>query len=353
MRDVADLAGVALTTVSRAFSAPEKVSPETLRRIESASRDLNYTINLNARSLRRKSSGVVLVLLPDIGNPFFALVLKGIEETARSHDRVILVGDTDNDAAVASSYARQLEARSADALILLDGALPQGAPMRRRERPAYPVVAISERIGGAGVSFVGIDNRAAAADLVRFLGRLGHQRIAHISGPPGNILTKERLQGFRDALSEMSAPATARVVSGDFSIQSGRAAARRILAESPRPTAIFAANDEMAMGAIHESKLAGIRVPQDISVAGFDDIGFAEIYDPSITTIRQPRREMGRAAMELVIARLQGRSSPPNEIILGYELVERGSTGAPGAAPRTQSRAAAVPNGQAGFGQEQ
>ena len=134
MRDVADFAGVALTTVSRAFSEPDKLSPATLRRIQSASRELGYTVNFNARSLRRKSSGLLLVLLPDIGNPFFSLVLKGIESAAREGGRVLLIGDTGSDASLADNCAGQLDAGAVDGLILIDGRLPFAPESRGRSR---------------------------------------------------------------------------------------------------------------------------------------------------------------------------------------------------------------------------
>lgn len=329
MRDVADLAGVGLTTVSRAFSEPDKVSPETLQRIESAVRDLGYTVNMNARSLRGRKSGLVLVLLPDIGNPFFSLVLKGVEEAARATGRVILIVETRRDTTPAQSYTTQsymsqLDARRIDGMLVLDGSFPLEPPSGT-EDGRYPIVAVTERAATEGLSYVGVDNVAAARAIVMFLARMGHRDIAHIAGTPHTVTATERLRGFRDALAELGRPAEAVTVEhGDFSIASGRAAARRILARAQRPTAIFAASDEMAMGAIHELKTAGLRVPQDISVAGFDDIGFSEVFDPPITTIRQPRQEMGRLAMEMVVRRLED-DAPPEDAVLPFELIERAS----------------------------
>ena len=329
MRDVAETAGVALTTVSRAFSDPAKLSPNTLRRIASASADLDYTINLNARALRAKTSGVVLVLLPDIGNPFFSLVLKGIEEAARESGRVLLIGDTGPDGALSENYAGQVEARTVDGMILLDGRLPYRPGSRGRIRIMQsPLVALSERVAAAGIPYVGIDNVAAAREVAAFLADLGHTAVAHIAGPSGSSLTEERARGFAQGARDRGLSLLGSV-EGDFSVSSGREAAAAMLRWHKRPTAIFASNDEMAMGAIHAVKAAGLTVPGDLSVVGFDDIGFSEIHAPPLTTVCQPRRAMGRAALELVVARIEGRPLPERTVTLHHELVVRASAGPP------------------------
>ena len=277
MRDVAERAGVSLTTVSRAFSDPDKLSPATLRRIADASAELHYTVNLSARSLRKRSAGMLLVLLPDIGNPFFSLVLKGIEEGAREGGRVLLIGDTGSDATLADAYAGQLDAGTVDGMILIDGRLPfaPNSPARARLLRA-PVVALSERVDDPSIPFVGIDNRAAGREVAHFLADLGHRRLAHIAGPPANGLTALRAQGFADGARERGCDVVG-VAEGDWSIDSGQAAAAAILSWPQRPTAVFAANDEMAIGAIHAFAAAGVSVPGGMSVVGFDDIDFAAV----------------------------------------------------------------------------
>lgn len=327
MRDVADFAGVALTTVSRAFSDPDKLSPETLRRIESASAELGYTVNFNARSLRRKSSGMLLVLLPDIGNPFFSLVLKGIESAARESGRVLLIGDTGSDTALADSCAGQLDAGALDGLILLDGRLPFAPGSRGRARLLLsPVVALSERVEDAAVPFVGIDNIGAAREVAHRLADLGHERVAHIAGPHGNGLTADRSRGFAAGCAERRLTLVGEA-SGDWSIGSGEAAAADLLAGPNRPTAIFAASDEMAMGAMRAAAGLGLAVPGDLSVVGFDDIDVAAHHAPALTTVRQPRFAMGRAAVACLTARIAGGTRFPGPLILGHEIVERASAG--------------------------
>ena len=329
MRDVAERAGVALTTVSRAFSDPDKLSPATLRRIADASAELHYTVNLSARSLRKRSAGMLLVLLPDIGNPFFSLVLKGIEEGAREGGRVLLIGDTGSDATLADAYAGQLDAGTVDGMILIDGRLPfaPNSPARARLLRA-PVVALSERVDDPSIPFVGIDNRAAGREVAHFLADLGHRRLAHIAGPPAHGLTALRAQGFADGARERGCDVVG-VAEGDWSIDSGQAAAAAILSWPQRPTAVFAANDEMAIGAIHAFAAAGVSVPGGISVVGFDDIDFAAVVSPALTTVRQPRFAMGRAAVDTVTARIEGRTSAERVRILPFQRVVRASAGPP------------------------
>jgi LacI family repressor for deo operon, udp, cdd, tsx, nupC, and nupG len=331
MREVAERAGVALTTVSRAFSNPDKLSPDTLRRIADASAELQYTVNLSARSLRKRSSGMLLVLLPDIGNPFFSLVLKGIEEGAREGGRVLLIGDTGSDATLADAYAGQLDAGTVDGMILIDGRMPfaPGSPARARLMRA-PVVALSEHVDPA-IPFVGIDNRAAGRDVAHLLADLGHRRLGHIAGPAANSLTALRAQGFAEGARERGCDLLG-TAAGDWSIGSGQAAAAEILSWPRRPTAIFAANDEMAIGAIHALAAAGVSVPGEISVVGFDDIDFAAVGSPALTTVRQPRFAMGRAAVEAVTARIGGRTAAERARVLPFERVMRASAGPPGGA---------------------
>jgi LacI family repressor for deo operon, udp, cdd, tsx, nupC, and nupG len=333
MRDVAERAGVSTATVSRAYSSPERVSPEVRERIMRAALDLNYTLNLVARNLSRNESGAVLVVVPDIGNPFFSKILKGIESRARDLSYSVLIGDIGSDPGQIETFARDVAARRADGLILLNGRAPAlnmaevpGEPPR--ERPlGYPVVVVSERIPDARLPTVGIDNVAAAKAAVLHLIEAGHRRVAHIAGPVANVLTKERLVGYLAAMRSVGLePDAGAIVHGDFSIASGRQAVRAFMGIEKRPSAIFASNDEMAMGAIGELKRLGLSVPGDVAVVGFDDIEFSEICDPPLTTIHQPRFEMGQVAMSLLVRRLRGDIQGDEEIVLPAELIVRAST---------------------------
>ena len=328
MKDVADLAGVSLATVSRALSASAEVSPRLSRRVQAAASRLNYAVNINARGLRGKTSGLVVVLLPDIANPFFSVLLQGIEEQARSHEMAVLIGDTGVDYAIAETYWRLIEGQRADGIILLNGFLPYRPG--KRAVADYPIVVVSERIAGVDAPIVGIDNVAAAFDAVSYLARLGHRRVAHICGPADNVLTAERRAGYQKAVEAHGLETWPEAIQpGEFSIRAGRAATARLLAAAPRPTAIFAANDEIAVGAITEAKARGLRLPEDLSVVGFDDIEMGQICDPPLTTIYQPRREMGRKALETLARLVEAPGKRPADILLDYKLVVRGSAAAP------------------------
>jgi LacI family repressor for deo operon, udp, cdd, tsx, nupC, and nupG len=268
------------------------------------------------------------VLLPDIANPFFSVLLQGIEEQARSHDMAVLIGDTGVDHAIAETYWRLIDGQRADGMILLNGFLP--FPPGKRAVADYPMVVVSERIAGVDAPIVGIDNVAAAFDAVSYLARLGHRRVAYICGPADNVLTGERRAGYQKAVEAHGLERWPEAIQpGEFSIRAGRVATARLLAASPRPTAVFAANDEIAIGAIIEAKAHGLRVPEDLSVVGFDDIEMGQICDPPLTTIYQPRREMGRKALETLARLVEAPGKRVGDTLLDYKFVVRDSTAPP------------------------
>jgi LacI family transcriptional regulator, repressor for deo operon, udp, cdd, tsx, nupC, and nupG len=326
MKEVAKRAGVSTATVSRALSTPDRVSEQTRQRIEVAIAELNYTLNTAGRTLRRSDTGIVLVLLPDIGNPFFAKLVKGIEQRARELSYSVLIGDTGRDNSKLETYALQIDAKRADGLILLNGRLPA----RTRDEPKGPhgkVVLVSERVARVALPTVGIDNVGASRRAVQHLLALQHRNVWHIAGPVGNILTRERIAGYRAALDTAGRKVGAqRIVHGDFTIEGGRRAMRALMKGRSRPTAIFAANDETAIGAIVELAGIGLSVPSDVSVVGFDDIEVAGSYNPPLTTVRQPRFEMGYKAMSLLGERLRNSGTKARQIVLPSALIVRAST---------------------------
>jgi LacI family repressor for deo operon, udp, cdd, tsx, nupC, and nupG len=331
MKEVAAKAGVSLASVSRALSATTDVSDNLRRRIEQAAQDLDYTVNFNARSLRSNSSGMIVVLVQDITNAFFPVLLQGLEEQARAMGKAVLIGETASDNELAATYGKLLEGRRADGMILLNGNLPRsGAKTSRSLANRFPIVAISERIADVSIPTVGIDNVEASFDMVGYLAQIGHKRIVHLMGPADNVLSRERLEGFRKGLAHFhcDAPKDCIQPSG-FTIRSGRHAMAQVLNGKMRPTAVFASNDESAIGAIIEAKARGLRVPEDITVVGFDDIEFAQSYDPPLTTVYQPRREMGRKAMEILGRLIAEPRKPQPDALLDYKLVVRASSAPP------------------------
>jgi LacI family transcriptional regulator, repressor for deo operon, udp, cdd, tsx, nupC, and nupG len=326
IEDVARLAGISTATVSRTLHFPDRVSAPTRAKVDAAIRATGYTLNAAAQSLRQRRTNTVLVVVPNIGNVFFGEVLAGIETVASAAGLTLLIGDTASDPARERAYIRQMLNGRADGAILLGqpiGAwfdpMPGGATL--------PIVSISESVAGRAIPHVGIDNRAAAYAAVAHLIAHGHRRIAHVTGPAGNILTDERIAGYRDAMTDIGI-AEGFVVPGDFLAASGRSAAAHLMALPHRPTAVFCANDEMAMALTAMLHQHGLTVPRDMSVVGFDDIHFADTFIPALTTIHQPRRAMGEAAMRCLLAILDGQV-PQTPVILPYTLIERASVATP------------------------
>ncbi len=327
IEDVARIAGVSIATVSRCLHMPDVVAVKTRERVLSAVRQTGYNLNAAAQSLRQRRSNTVLVMVPDIGNTFFSKILGGIESEASAAGLTMLIGDTGRSRAREDAYVRYLLNGRADGALLL--ADPQAAWFDIPTRNAMglpPIVAISEIGPDSGPVTVSIDNEGAAHAAVSHLIGLGHRRIAHVAGPDSNILTAQRVAGYRRALHSAGLQAEPWLeFPGDFGLTSGRAAFARFQGQDQRPSALFFANDEMAMGFLASAYAAGVRVPRDVSIVGFDDIHFAQSCIPALTTIRQPRAEMGAAAMRLLLEIIGGKA--PASVQLPYELVIRDSTG--------------------------
>ena len=325
---VAKRAGVSTATVSRVMSQPEIVSPSTRDRVLQAVEDLGYAPNSAARHLRTLRSGKLLVTVPDICNPFFALILQGIEDAAHRDGYAVLLGDTQHDETREERYALMLRRKEADGLIFLGHRLPDAAQafIRSVAPRCAPVVNSCEFSTRLGVPGVHIDNAKASADGIDHLYRLGHRRIAIVTGPLVSPLSRDRLRGVKARAKALDAESELEIVTGNFSIESGAEAADRLLSQSSRPTAIFCFNDEMAMGVLDMARQRGVRVPKDLSVMGFDDIRFARYVDPPLTTIAQPMRDIGETSVRLLLEILQGRTTNPQSITLPHTLMIRSTT---------------------------
>lgn len=332
IKDVARLAGVSTATVSRTLAEPEKVTEETRRKVQAAIRRSGYVRNALARSFRMQRTQTILVLIPDIGNPFYSLIIQGLEEVAQKHRYRLLLGDTQNNIERENEYLQSVMQRQVDGVISLGHTLP-AIPKMKGEK-AIPLVMACEYLHDAAVASVSIDNIAAAELATQHLLGLGHRQIAFINGPAASPLCKDRLSGYRHALKQAGVDYTKdRVVRGDFSLQSGEQAVQSLLDNKIKFTAIFAANDAMAIGAIKVLHAHGKAVPDRVSVIGFDDIEFAQYVAPPLTTIHQPRREIGRATMTKMIAKLLDNKNSSDDAaatqtVLAHELVLRSSTAA-------------------------
>lgn len=329
IKDVARLASVSTATVSRTLAEPEKVAESTRSRVMKAVAESGYVTNSLARNFRRRRTNVVVVLVPDISNPFFSNIIRGIERIALQHNYRILLGDSQYDPERERAYSELVSQRQADGIICLGMDIPFNYRKGRRSMdPDWPpFVMACEYDGVIPAPTVCIDNRGAAGDAMRHLLDLGHRDIAFINGPKSSPLCKDRLSGYREALKRAGiAVQNAWIRNGDFSLASGREQMDRLLAAGRQPTAVFCANDEMAIGAMQAAREHGLVLPRDLSVVGFDDISFAAYAYPALTTIHQPRDEIGVRAMRLMLDILAGGKAPEARVVLKHELVVRDST---------------------------
>ncbi|TLP48174.1 MULTISPECIES: LacI family DNA-binding transcriptional regulator [Cohaesibacter] len=329
IKDIATEAGVSPATVSRALTGSGLVAEPTLSHIKAVANALGYRPNISARNLRTQKTMSILVVVRDIGNPFYLNVFKGAESVARAAGYSLLMGNTENDLKREEDYFQMLADGHADGMILMTGKMPQNGDLS--EDISQKVVIALEMIDDTNLSHVVIDNEKASMDAVDHLVALGHRRIAHITGPiPAEGMSVRRLSGFKKAVAHHQLPVPDDYIQrGTFSYLSGEEAAYRLLDLPVPPTAIYAANDEMAFGVIRAANSRGLTVPQDLSVFGFDDIYLAEAFVPALTTINQPCLEVGRAAMTRLLDHLSGQCKAIDPIVVPTRLVVRESTAPP------------------------
>ncbi|AMX03429.1 LacI family DNA-binding transcriptional regulator [Microbulbifer thermotolerans] len=330
IRTVARLAGVSVATVSRALAKPDLVSPRTRKKVLAAVEAAGYKPNLMAVQFRSRRTRNLAVLVPVIANPFFSRVITGIQGCAREAGYQVLLCNTQGREETEREYARMVQNFQADGVIQLRAFDPFADSGVGSDFPGGlpPLVNACEVMDDCRYPSVKLDNRAAARAMTDHLVRLGHRRIGVIKGPQRSPLTRDRIAGYRDALDAAGIIYDETLLCpGDFTLQSGHRAAGTLITRDNPPSAIFCENDEMAIGAIQRIKQGGLRVPEDISVAGFDDIAFASYSDPPLTTIAQPAEEFGATAARLLIDQLEGRQQGVTHSVLPYDLVVRDSTG--------------------------
>ncbi len=334
IREVAASARVSVATVSRVVSgSPHRVSAETRRRVLAAVARLHYHPNLVARGLKKRITHTIGLIVPDISNPFFPAIARGIEDVASRAGLAVLLCNTYEDLAKESSYLTLLSKRMVDGLIFATvGANTEHLRMLRRQR--VPVVLIARAPVDVEIDAVLVDNRRGAREATEHLLRLGHRRIAFIGGPATVSSATERLAGYRDAMDAAGVRVdSALVIDGGFRADGGAAAVAGLLRREISFTAILAGNDLMAIGAMEELRRHGRRLPEDVAVVGFDDITFASLVEPPLTTVAQPKYRMGCLAMERLLELIGGGGHRPRRLVLEPQLVIRRSCGA-GIEPR-------------------
>ncbi len=335
IKEVAKLAGVSIATVSRCINNPEKVTEKTRIKVQDAILTTGYSPNTLAQNFRRGRTNIVMVVLPSIGVPFFSAVMRGIHAAARAKGYSVLIQETPLDSMTADEIGAMLVSNQTDGIILLASISPFGTEvLSAKSKQRLPIVIGCETISPELADFpsVHIDNIAAARDATNYLLAQGHQRIGMICGTESSLLTKDRELGYRNAMKQANLPVEdGWVVEGNLTISGARQATRNLMNHAHRPTAIFCANDEMAIGSLHEVKSAGLRVPEDISIIGFDDIRYAEVTDPPLTTIGQPAEEIGERVMYRLCRRIEGGEINGTEPeIVPHRLVIRQSVSRPG-----------------------
>ena len=329
--DVAARAGVSTATVSRALGKPDSVRAETVAIVMEAVRACGYTPNSSARMLRTQRTNMVLVVVPNIANQMYSHVLRGIDTALAPAGYGVIIGNLDS---APGNQARLVEfafARQVDAVILLCGYIP-GSHGRSLSEAGLPIVSLCAPIGDPAIPDICADDEAGGREAGRFLASLGHRRLAYAAGPKGSVVDTARWTQFRQAAIEAGVAASDIVrVEGEagarFSFASGMAAGESFLALPDRPTAVFCASDEIAMGLMKVVRRAGLRVPADISVVGFDGIDQVDYLDPVLSTMRQPRQEIGRRGAEVLLRMLDGTvAAADHRIRLPVELLSREST---------------------------
>lgn len=330
IHDVAKRAGVSAMTVSRVINRANHIRPQTRERVEAAIAELGYVPNTLARSLRWKGTKTLALILSDITNPFFTTLGRGVQDAARAAGFNVIFCNTDESETEQAEQLVTLVQKRVDGVLLVPAA-SSAEPVAYLKRHKIPVVVLDRRVEDCLVDSVRCDSELGAYQLTRLLIELGHRRIAMLSGPARVSTASERVAGYQRALTEAGLEIAAELIfHGTYSPAGGRQMAQAALACTPRPTALFAANNFIAIGAYQQLREAGLRVPEDVSMATFDEMPLTTLIEPFFTVVAQPAYDMGQRATQLLLARLNHTAvNECQEVILPFELIVRRSSGLP------------------------
>jgi len=326
IREVAKQAGVAPITVSRVLNNSGYFSQEIKDRVQAAADDLHYVPNQLARSLRSNRTQTLALVLSDVTNPFWTTVARGVEDAASRQGFTVFLCNTDENEAKQAEYLSVLLRKRVDGILLVP-ARSTPEPVKMIQKQAIQVVVMDRRVPGADVDIVRCSSTQGAYDLVTHLLEQGHRHITMLSGPADVATAHERVAGCRQAFAAFPVPAaTLSVLEGEFTVESGYAMAQQAIAQTTRPTALFAANNFIAIGALKALRELGVRVPEDICVVGFDDLPVSLVVEPFLTVVAQPAYEMGRRATEVLLQRIANPAATPyQEVLLPTQLIIRQS----------------------------
>ncbi len=327
IKDVAHEAGVSITTVSHVINETRSINPETKARVLDALDKLGYQPNIIARSLRSGKTKTIGLIVPDIANLFFAEIARRIEDYGYQYGYSVILGNSDNDPVKQSNYINTLITKQVDGVVFISagGEIDDLRPFYENK---IPVVVADRDVPLELADVVLLDNEKAGYEATRYLLDLGHECIACITGPNYVSPSMQRVEGYKRALMESGIPFRSDLIEGgDFQFKSGELAMHRLLAHPCKPTAVFALNDMMAIGALNAAHDAGLSVPADLSIVGFDNIELSTAVTPALTTVAQPIDEIAQNTINLLIKRMQSSKTEKNvRVILSAILVVRDST---------------------------
>jgi LacI family transcriptional regulator len=326
IKDVAREARVSVASVSRALNGGSGVTAETGQRIRDVAQRLRYVPHAAARSLITRRTNTIGALLPDLHGEFFSELIRGIDLAARARGLHLLVSSSHDSVEEAAAALRAMQGR-VDGMLILSPRV-DAAFLQANLPAALPAVLLNSAVKSKAYGVLNIDNYAGAYAMVQHLVNAGHSRVAFVTGPKKNFDAEQREMGYRAAMAKFAPDVSITIVAGDFSEDSGYLAGRTLLAQPLRPQAVFAANDMMAVGCLYAFKEAGLSVPQDIALAGFDDIPIARYVTPPLTTVRVRIVDLGGSALEQLAALLENPEHlPASAQTLGCEIVIRDTCG--------------------------
>ncbi|MFC7370386.1 LacI family DNA-binding transcriptional regulator [Fictibacillus iocasae] len=326
IHDVAKLANVSIATVSRVINGQGGVRPKTEERILLAINELGYIRSAAARTMKKKETKTVGVIVPDIKNPFFPIVMAGIEQKAREKGYFTILSSTDESMAVEENIMRNFIERGVDGVIVTT-ANENSDHLKLLETQGIPIVAVDRVLNKLSVDTVLVDNEQGAFDAVSHLIKLGHERIAIICGPLDTTPASRRLMGFKRAMNENGLAVNSRfIVQGNFQEDGGYQAARKLFSQKERPTAIFSSNNLMSLGCLKAMQDLNWKLGQEVAFVGFDDIDIATLIEPRLTVVSRPMDHLGELAFQMLHERMLAKEHlPKREFILSPELIIRDS----------------------------
>lgn len=326
LRDVAAAAGVSLSTASRVLSGADGASPHAVASVLAAAKRLDYRPNLLARGLRGRATGLAGIVIPEIGNPFFAELVEALESTLREANLDMILADSRGRIDDEARRLQTLVDRQVEGLILIPTDHQASAPSLRRAGLSVPIVQIDRQVDGFPADYVGVDNALGIRLALEHLAAQGCRNVAFASAAPSSSTGRSRLDAFRLTLPRVDGLTEGPVLLGSFAIDFGREAARTLAEADPLPDAVVCGSDLIALGVVREFGQRGVPVPQTIKVTGFDGILFSELCEPPLTTVRQPIQAIAAESVRLLQSRMTGESGAARRSEIAPSLIVRRST---------------------------